>query len=64
MAPREADAFHLASRLLHEVPNRLARRHWNHRVLVAVGQHCVGLGALGLPTWVGVAAASDQGGHR
>ena len=29
-----------------------------------MGQHCVGLGALGLPAWVGVAAASDQGGHR
>jgi len=64
MAPWEADALHLASRLLDQVLNRLARRHRNDGVLVAVGQHCAGLGAIGLPARVGVAAAGDQGGHR
>ena len=64
MAPREADPLHLAPSLLHQVLNRLARRHWNHRVLVAVGQHGRGLGVGGYPARVGIAAAGNQRGHR
>ena len=63
MAPSEADPLHLAPRPLHQVLDGLARRHWNHRVLLAVGQHCAGLGIGSLPAWVWIAAAGDQGSH-